>query len=1329
MSKLKKQNYSTGSGVNGIHTRRSSSPVPSDVSMKSDRSMQIPINYNGKPSLPEKSVQMKRSSSPVPSYVSMKSDRSMQMPINYNGRLSPPEKSFHLRRSSSSVPSSVSLKSDRSMQVPINYQEKPPVPEKSFLLKRSSSSEPSSVSLKSDRSMQVPINYKEKPSPPEKSRVSLKSDRSMQVPINYQEKPSLPEKSFLLKRSSSYDPSSVSLKSDRSMQVPINYQEKPSLPEKSFLLKRSSSYEPSSVSLKSDRSMQVPINYQEKPSLPEKSFLLKRSSSYGPSSVSLKSDRSRQVPINYKEKPSLPEKSNTQWQLRMPRQEETTRKEFIHNSNENSREALHESSTLELPNEKLKFIFRERYQHLFEGTAQRGNPILLNKIYTELYITEDMNNALQGHHEVNHMEATLMTVRVDTPIRCNDIFKPLHGQDKPIRTVLTKGVAGIGKTVSVQKFVLDWAEGEANQDVHFIFPLPFRELNLMRDQKYSLNDLLQHFFMKGIDASSPQFTNHSLLIIFDGLDECRLPLDFQNNESFWDATKTTTVDTLLTNLIKGNLLPSAQIWITSRPAASGRIPPECVDRVTEVRGFNDPQKEDYFRKRITDQSLANRIITHLKSLRSLYIMCHIPVFCWIAATVLERMVVDFGWDKIPKSLTQMYTYFLITQINNKKAKYSDNKVTDKEMIFKLGKLAFEQLEKGNLIFYEEDLKECDIDVREASVYSGVFTEIFKEEFGLFQRKVFSFVHLSIQEHLAALYVFLSFHNHKRNMVNPQQTSNHKPLTMLSLHKTAIDKASESESGHLDLFIRFLVGFSLESNQILLQDLLVQKCNPEEITETISYLKMKIRENLCAHLSVKFFHCLNELNDSSLVDEIQTFLRNRTINKENLSSELWSALVFVILTSNEKLDVFELRKYGTSDKALLCLSSVMKLSRMASLRNCKLTMKSCAALAVLLPTIPVTKELDLSHNNVQDAGVKLLCTGLSADTLNKMPVNCSIAKKKHFLTSALSLNPSFKTDLTLEWDDAAQMIYHLIEVLPQKCGMKEFPGLRGTHCTIEILRLNNCGVTSVGCDFLASVLSSNCSNLKELDLSQNNIGDLGLKVLSDVLRSPSCKLDTLKVNNCKLTEHSCAALASALQENSGLKSLSLSNNELQDSGVKLLAAGLEDPRCKLEALGLSNCNLELQGFASLTLAMRSNLPNLKVLDLGKNRPGDSGVKLLFAVLESPQCRLEKLKLNECGITEESCADLASVFSSEFSCLRELDLSINDLKDSGAKMLSVGVGHPNCKLENLMLYNCRFSEECYSALAKALQSNPSLTKQQCVMDNKHGGSRMQLQSDTG
>ncbi|XP_036447470.1 protein NLRC3-like [Colossoma macropomum] len=397
----------------------------------------------------------------------------------------------------------------------------------------------------------------------------------------------------------------------------------------------------------------------------------------------------------------------------------------------------------------------KKFRSISEGISQRGKSRLLNEIYTELYITEGGSGDVNDEHEVRQIEtASRRPETQEKPINCNNLLK-----DKPIRTVLTKGVAGIGKTVSVHKFILDWAEGKANQDIHFIFPLPFRELNLIK-KNLSLMKLLQHLCSEAKQLPLIECDAHRVMFIFDGLDECRLPLDFQNNESLWDVTDSASVDVLLTNLIKGNLLPAALLWITSRPAAANQIPPECIDLVTEIRGFSDPQKEEYFRKRISDQSLANKIISHMKSLRSLYIMCHIPVFCWIAATVLERVLGEAESGEIPKTLTQMFTHFLIFQIKHKDQKYHGKCDTDpqqtRKMILALGKLAFQQLEKGNLIFYEEDLSKCGIDIRDVSVYSGVCTQIFREEFELHLGKVFSFVHLSIQEFLAALYAFLSF---------------------------------------------------------------------------------------------------------------------------------------------------------------------------------------------------------------------------------------------------------------------------------------------------------------------------------------------------------------------------------------------------------------------------------------------------------------------------------------------------------------------------------------------------------------------------------------------
>ncbi len=585
----------------------------------------------------------------------------------------------------------------------------------------------------------------------------------------------------------------------------------------------------------------------------------------------------------------------------------------------------------------------KKFGRLYEGTATQGNPTLLNEIYTELYITESESGEISNEHEVRQIETqSRRAATEDTAIKCNDIFRPLPGQDKAIRTVLTKGVAGIGKTVSVQKLILDWAEGKENQDVQLIFPLPFREINLMKDKTLSLSDLLHVFFpeTKDMEISSDEY---KVLFIFDGLDECRLSLDFQSGVRLCDVSESASVDVLLMNLIVGNLLPSALIWITSRPAAADLVPSECVHRVTEVRGFNEPQKEEYFRKRISDQSLADTIISHLKSSRSLYIMCHIPVFCWISAAVLEKMLSRAESGEIPKTLTQMYTHFLILQTNIKHEKDYEKMVTDEDMILKLGKVAFQQLVKGNLIFYEEDLRECGIDVREASVYSGLCSQIFREEFGLYQGKVFCFVHLSIQEHLAALYVHLSCTNKNRDVFEPitkqsvqskvKEWFQHFNVSLSELHQRAVDEALQSKNGHLDLFLRFLLGLSVKSHQMLLQQIMtLKRSSSDSNKKSVEYIKKKIKTIDSPEKSINLFHCLNELGDRSLMEEIQQYLTSGRIKEANLSSSQWSAVVFVLLTSEEELKEFRLDKFvkGKNEaenmKVLQKLLPVIKESR-------------------------------------------------------------------------------------------------------------------------------------------------------------------------------------------------------------------------------------------------------------------------------------------------------------------------------------------------------------------------------------------------------------------
>ncbi|XP_026014072.1 NLR family CARD domain-containing protein 3-like, partial [Astatotilapia calliptera] len=683
---------------------------------------------------------------------------------------------------------------------------------------------------------------------------------------------------------------------------------------------------------------------------------------------------------------------------------------------------------------KLKCALKKKVQCVFEGIAKAGNPTLLNQIYTELFITEG-GTAEVNEHEVRQIETAFRKPdRPETSITQEDIFNASPGRDEPIRTVLTKGVAGIGKTVLTQKFTLDWAEGKANQDIQFIFPFTFRELNVLKEKKFSLVELIHYFFIETKQEGISSFEEFKVVFIFDGLDECRLPLDFRKTRILTDPKKSTSVDVLLINLIKGKLLPSSRLWITTRPAAASQIPANCIDMVTEVRGFTDPQKEKYFRKRFSDKKLVSKIISHIETSRSLHIMCHIPVFCWITATVLEDVLKTTEGGELPKTLTEMYIHFLVVQAKVKKVKYDEGVETDppwnpesRKMIESLGKLAIDQLQKGNLVFYKSDLTECGIDITAASVYSGVFTEIFKEERGLYQDKVFCFVHLSVQEFLAALHVHLTFINSGVNLLEEQQkntqTENH-------FYQCAVNKALQSTKGHLDLFLHFLLGLSVQTNQNLLQGLLKQtRISPQTNQETINYIKKKLSESLSAEQKINLFHCLHELNDRSLVEEIQRSLNSGSLSTNELSPAQWSALVFILLSSDD-LDVFDLKKYSASEQALLRLLPIVKASEKALLSGCNLSEISCEALcSVLSSQSSSLRDLDLSNNDLKDSGVEVLCRGLESP-----------------------------------------------------------------HCELETLRLSGCMITEEGCSLLTKALSSPSSRLKELNLSYNHPGDAGVTLL-------------------------------------------------------------------------------------------------------------------------------------------------------------------------------------------------------------------------------------------
>ncbi|KAM9346020.1 NACHT, LRR and PYD domains-containing protein 3-like [Symphorus nematophorus] len=925
-----------------------------------------------------------------------------------------------------------------------------------------------------------------------------------------------------------------------------------------------------------------------------------------------------------------------------------------------------------------KAHLREKFEYELEGTkTDHKDAQSLDKIYTELHIIQGESECVNNEHEIWEIEDKAKNQTAEgTKINCNNIFKSTSedcispGQDRAkvrtIRTVMTKGIAGIGKTVSVKKFILDWANGRANQDLDFIFVLPFRELNLVMDDQFSLETLVKDFHSElKHTAVSSIFANCKVLFIFDGLDESQLQLDLKKTKILRDSTKESLVDTLVTNLIRGHLLPSALIWITSRPGAVHRIPRQCVHQWTEVRGFNDEQKIQYFRKRVVDETAAERIINNITMSRSLYIMCHIPIFCWIAAQVLAHLLLkmDKTQDeniKIPTTLTEMYTHFLYIQMQVATDKYDNQNESDAEEIFKsneefilkLGRMAFEHLKEGKIIFTGNDLKNYGIDIHKAGVYCGLCTEIFKEESVFNRRKLYCFVHLTVQEYFAALFVYHSFATKKidslslkdfllvgsEDELKPLLDADPVDLPLNELMEISIANSTLRKTGELDMFLRFLMGMSLQSTQELLQGLIQQTEEHSAVVEEIKTSLTEIDLMDCSpERCLNLVHCLIELKDSSLHDTVQQYLKPNHNPKTQLSPVQCSALASSILMSNTPLDEFDLKKYRPSAKGIFRLVPAVRNSRKVRLSGVNLSVWICEAIvsALRMPNSVLT-ELHLTNDTFYENATDILIDGL----INSL-------------------------------------------------------------CKLEALSLSGFRFTPEECELLASVIKSNISNLRELELSGNILGNSLCSALSSGLGS----LKKLRLNRNPKTAEICQQLAATFTSNPCcLQELEMSYTSFKDSEMDILYTGLMNTNCTLEILSLSHNRLTEEGCKTLASALSSKSSRLIDLDLSYNDLQDSGVTALCNALMNPDCGLKTLRLSFCKVTVDGGAALASALRSDHCSLRELDVSFNHLADKGVKLLTEIQKDARFTLEKL---NVDQNEECWFDLKLLRQYACDLT----------------------
>ncbi|XP_072348218.1 NACHT, LRR and PYD domains-containing protein 3-like [Scyliorhinus torazame] len=955
-----------------------------------------------------------------------------------------------------------------------------------------------------------------------------------------------------------------------------------------------------------------------------------------------------------------------------------------------------------------KKVLRERVKYLIEYTSRPGEKVLLTEKFTSLWITDGDCSAISQRHEVMDIEAKSRRATCDAPsLDYTEIFSCPQQLHKPPRITLTKGLAGIGKTICVHMFVHDWATSSAALDFDFLFMFPFRELNLLSGSKLSVTQLVQRYYPH-IEKAASLLKDPGIksLFIFDGLDESRLRLDFGKSPEIGDPEHAMRLRVLLVNLIRGNLLPHASVWITSRPGAARQIPAPHIDRMTEIQGFRDEEKEEYFYKNCKGR--AEEILASVKRQPSLFTMCYVPAFCWILATVLEHAMKSFSETNLrargPKTITEVYSNFLIVMIMyhqdkqghgvSEREKISDLLRAKRPAILSLGRLAFHCLKAQKLAFSQKDLERFGVDP--SLLCEGFCKEILLEEEPIFQHKAYVFMHLTMQEYFAALYVFLL-----------HQTGQHPSLLTMGLTKkirvlfsrpsfsdvcrSACKKAAWSQSGHLDLFLRFLCGLSTGRNLQLLQGLSSEGVSRREDTgRTAVYIQKTLHRDIAPERCLNLLYCLNELNDGGIADRLKESLREGALATGDLQATEYSAIAYVLQTSSCDMQEFDITDFTFTDEVLWRILPVAKLFRTIKLVGKNVTNHLMNFLgALLILSRSQVQELRLEDTEVSVTAMKQLCVAL------KNP-DCKLQK--------ISLSGTYFNRRS--WEDLTAVIKkkYTVSTLDLSFTFPEHPAitllaaaLKDRECRLQTLILVNNDLDIPCCAELASGLSKNQS-LVELNLSHNQLKDLHVMPLFGALKEPKCKLQTLHLNHNMISSSSCQALVPVLTQNQALLSLSLTNNKLRNAGVQILCSALKSQDCKLQKLSLRHNSLTYDCCEELAFAVKEN-SGLLELDIGANRITDSGVALLCQVPETKNSKMQCLRVSLNDLSASCCQDLASLLV-ELRTINELHLNFNVLGDLGVKCLCMAFKARDTGMETLSLKRNYLTDECCEDLVSSL-----------------------------
>ncbi|KAF1374004.1 hypothetical protein PFLUV_G00244770 [Perca fluviatilis] len=917
----------------------------------------------------------------------------------------------------------------------------------------------------------------------------------------------------------------------------------------------------------------------------------------------------------------------------------------------------------------------------------------LNIFSRTLLLVDGLSDIQQKEHDLMQVGATRGRKRNHLrQLGLTKLLEPLTRVSLPPRVSLTLGVAGIGKTTWVRHFIRQWSQGAICTDVSFVLPFTFCELNSL--EKVSAERLVKMAFPHLIDPSLVLSSSCRTLLILDGLDEFRCTLNFSDAAPCSDPKKEVAIDDLVTNIIRGNLLPDVSVWVTSRPGVASLIPGGLVDRMTEIPGFSPKDIQLFLNHHFSERDFASKIWAHLESHKILMVMCYIPCICWIVADTLMYVMQSETEDSLPRTCTELYAHFCSMKAEvgeprgREPVKMEQLHGSNRKLLGNLGRLAFYGLLKHKYTFSEQDLRAYGIDLllTQCSLGAGVLV---REESAIYT--TYRFTHLSLLEFLAATFYHISS---KRAIFDlfSESTMSWPKIGFQNHFRSAFQHSQQAEDGHLDVFVRFLTGLLCPMAQKPLAGLLaLGKDDGNQKAWAAGFLQgLLVSGGAVVSLrAVNLAYCLQELQHTELLRSVEEDLQLGSLAGKLTRAHcvVLGYLLHVSPECSEQTNLTGSLNYTT----VKCLLPQLLYCSYLRLENNHFKDDVMELLGSLLSAKDChIQKISLAENAISNKGSKALSRALLVNrTLTSLNLrNNNIGSKgAKFLAEALKMNQvlvsiNFQNNAIEE--EGAQA---LAEVL---------------HCNRKLVSLNLCSnqLGDKGAIALAEALTVN-HTLLSLQLQSNSISNRGMTALTKALRL-NRGLVSLNLRENSIGVEGAKNMAHALHENNSLQDLDLTANLLHDEGVQAIAGAIKFNR-GLTSLHLQWNFIKSSATKALAHALLSNA-TMQLLDLQENAIGNEGVIFLAEALKT-NVSLRTLCLQGVSSSTSGAIAMAEALMTN-QTLQTLDLRGNTVGMEGAKALANAL-KSNRSLKSLNLQENSLGMDGAIFIATALKGNHQLT----------------------